>query len=201
MIRVLLVEDMHVVRAGLAALLGGEFDMEIVAQAADAPQALLAVDRVRPDVALVDVDLPGADGVALVRELAVRAPRCRTVMLTALDRPGHVRRALDAGASGYLLKTVSARQLAEAVRRVATGGRAVEPAELAADASYGISPLTAAEAETLRLAASGAATKTIAVELFLAVGTVRNRLSSAAGKLQARSLVDAIRIAERYGWI
>ncbi|WP_030350354.1 response regulator transcription factor [Streptomyces scopuliridis] len=200
MIKILVVEDMHVVRAGLVALLAGEFGIEVAGQAADAAEALTVAERCAPDVAVLDIDLPGMDGLGLARELAVRAPRCRMLMLTALDRPGHVRRALDAGASGYLLKSVTPQRLAEAVRTVAVGGRVIEPRSLA-DASGAVSPLTAREAETLRLAADGADSRAIAAELFLGVGTVRNRLASTTGKLGARTLVDAIRIAERHGWI
>ncbi|MFJ8795160.1 response regulator [Streptomyces sp. NPDC102462] len=200
MIRMLVVEDMQVVRAGLVALLDDEFGIEVVSQAADAAEALEAVERAAPDVALLDIDLPGMDGLALAHELSERVPACRTVMLTALDRPGHVQRALDAGASGYVLKSVSPKELAEAVRTVAVGGRVIEPRELA-DSVGSVTPLTAREAEVLRLAASGADARAIAGELFLSVGTVRNRLSAAVGKLHARTLVDAIRIAERHGWI
>ncbi|MEU6244581.1 response regulator transcription factor [Streptomyces sp. NPDC047024] len=200
MIKVLVVEDMHVVRAGLVALLGGQFGIEVVAQGADAEAALEAVGRTVPDVALLDIDLPGMDGIELAGELGRRVPGCRTVMLTALDRPGHVGRAFDAGASGYLLKSVSPARLAAAVRAVAAGGRVVEPPELAHDTGAP-TPLTSREAEVLGLAATGATAQEIAGDLFLGVGTVRNRLSSAVGKLHARGLVDAIRIARRQGWI
>ncbi|WP_037886529.1 response regulator transcription factor [Streptomyces viridochromogenes] len=200
MIKVLVVEDMQVVRAGLVALLDGEFGIDVVGQAADATAALRSIERTAPDVALLDIDLPGMDGPALARELARRVPDCRVVMLTALDRPGHVQRALDAGAAGYLLKSVSPKGLVDAVRTVTAGGRIIEPPELA-DSARSATPLTAREAEVLRLAATGADPRAIASELFLGVGTVRNRLSAAVGKLHARTLVDAIRIAERHGWI
>ncbi|MEV8394985.1 MULTISPECIES: response regulator transcription factor [unclassified Streptomyces] len=191
---------MQVVRAGLVALLGSAFGIEVVGQAADAREALEVFERASPDVALLDIDLPGMDGLALARELPVRGVACRTIMLTAMDRPGYVRRALDAGAAGYLLKSVSPKGLADAVRTVSAGGRVIEPRELA-DSLGSVTPLTAREAEVLRLAASGADAREIAAELFLGLGTVRNRLSAVVGKLHARSLVDAIRIAERHGWI
>ncbi|MFD7287210.1 response regulator [Streptomyces sp. NPDC059863] len=191
---------MQVVRAGLVALLGSAFGIEVVGQAADAREALEVFERASPDVALLDIDLPGMDGLALARELPVRRAACRTIMLTAMDRPGYVRRALDAGAAGYLLKSVSPKGLADAVRTVSAGGRVIEPRELA-DSLGSVTPLTAREAEALRLAASGADAREIAAELFLGLGTVRNRLSAVVGKLHARSLVDAIRIAERQGWI
>lgn len=199
-IKVLVVEDMEVVRAGFVALLEREFGVEVVGQAADAAEALDLAEHTTPDVALLDIDLPGMDGLELARVLPARAPNCRTVMLTAMDRPGHVQRALDAGASGYLLKSVSLKVLAEAIRAVVGGGRVVEPRELA-DSVGAASPLTAREAEVLRLAANGLHARAIAADLFLGIGTVRNRLSSAVGKLHARTLVDAVRIAERQGWI
>ncbi|MFG3590483.1 response regulator [Streptomyces sp. NPDC047990] len=200
MIRVFVVEDMEVVRAGLVALLDGEFGIEVVGNAADAPEALTRAGATGPDVALLDIDLPGMDGLALAHELAVRVPTCRTVMLTAMDRPGYLRRALDAGAAGYLLKTLSPQDLAKAVRTVDAGGRVIEPPELG-DLAGTVTPLTPREAEVLRLASGGADAREIASDLFLGVGTVRNRLSAAVGKLHARTLVDAVRIAERHGWI
>ncbi|WP_329276750.1 response regulator transcription factor [Streptomyces sp. NBC_01451] len=200
MIRVLVVEDMQVVREGLVALLDGEFGIEVVGSAADAHEALEMAGGASPDVALLDIDLPGMDGLALVRELPRRVPGCRMMMLTAMDRAGYVRRALDAGASGYLLKSVSVQELAQAVRTVSVGGRVIEPPELAEEAAAA-TPLTMREAEVLRLAASGADPRSIAADLFLSVGTVRNRLSAAVGKLHARTLIDAIRIAESHGWI
>ncbi|WP_320783628.1 response regulator transcription factor [Streptomyces sp. CRN 30] len=193
-------EDMQVVRAGLVALLDAEFGLAVVGQAADAHAALEAAERNAPDVALLDIDLPGMDGLALARELTTRAPACRTLMLTAFDRPGYIARALDAGASGYLLKSVSPPRLAAAVRTAHAGGRVFEPAGLAGSAGT-LTPLTAREAEVLRLTAQGADARAIASDLFLGVGTVRNRLSAAVGKLHARTLVDAVRIAERHGWI
>ncbi|MEU6147758.1 response regulator transcription factor [Streptomyces sp. NPDC047081] len=200
MIRVFVVEDMHVVRAGLVALLDSEFGIEVAGHAADAPEALKGVSGAEPDVALLDIDLPGMDGLALARELSRSAPTCRTLMLTAMDRAGYVQRALDAGASGYVLKTLSPQELANAVRAVSAGGRVIEPPELA-DLRGAVTPLTLREAEVLRLAAGGADARAIAADLFLGVGTVRNRLSAAVGKLHARTLVDAIRIADRQGWI
>ncbi|MEU6610532.1 response regulator transcription factor [Streptomyces shenzhenensis] len=200
MIRVLVVEDMEVVRAGFVALLEGEFGIEVVGQASEAAEALSLAERTASDIALLDIDLPDMDGLELARVLPARAPNCRTVMLTALDRPGHVKRALDAGASGYLLKSVSLKVLTEAVRAVAGGGRVIEPRELV-DSVGSVSPLTARETEVLGLAANGLDARAIAADLFLGIGTVRNRLSSAVGKLHARTLVDAVRIAERQGWI
>lgn len=200
MIGVLVVEGVEVVRAGLVALLDGELGIRVTAQAGDEAQALGAIESAVPDVALLGIDGPGLDGLALAKEFASRAPECRTIALTALDRPGRLRQALDAGASGYVLNNVSGRQLARAVREVATGGRVVEPRRLA-DTTWTRTPLTLREAEALRLAAGGATAQEIAGKLCLGVGTVRNRLSAAVGKLNARGLVDAILIAQRQGWI
>lgn len=205
MIGVLIMEDMEVIRAGLAALLDGELGIEVTARTGGWAEALDAVDRAAPDVALLGIEAaggagPGGDDFALAREFAVRAPVCRTIVLTSLDRPGQARRALAAGASGYVLKNVSGPALARAVRTVASGVPVVEPRRLA-DTAACASPLTHREAEALRLASAGAPAQEIAGELFLGIGTVRNRLSAATGKLHARGLVDAIRIAERHGWI
>ncbi|MEU3436329.1 response regulator transcription factor [Streptomyces sp. NPDC006863] len=200
MIRVLVVDDHDVVRSGLAALLSAELGIEVAGQAADGRAALAEAERLRPDVALLDIDLPDLDGITVAATLAERVPGCRALMLTALDRPGHLRRALAAGAAGYLLKSATPAQTADAVRRIAAGGRVVDPAMRGGERSA-LSPLTDKEAEALRLAAAGAHSREIAAELFLSVGTVRNRLSSAVGKLHARTLVDAVRIATHHGWL
>ncbi|MEW2308715.1 response regulator transcription factor [Streptomyces sp. NPDC006864] len=200
MIRVLVVDDHDVVRFGLAALLSAELGIEVAGQAADGRAALAEAERLRPDVALLDIDLPDLDGITVAATLAERVPGCRALMLTALDRPGHLRRALAAGAAGYLLKSATPAQTADAVRRIAAGGRVVDPAMRGGERSAP-SPLTGKEAEALRLAAAGAHSREIAAELFLSVGTVRNRLSSAVGKLHARTLVDAVRIATHHGWL
>ncbi|WP_331453343.1 response regulator transcription factor [Streptomyces sp. SS162] len=200
MIRVLVVDDHAVVRAGLVALLNTALGIGAVGEAADAQSALAEAVRLRPDVALLDIDLPGGtDGIALAAALTARVPDCRPLMLTALDRPGHLERALRAGARGYLLKSATAEETADAIRRVAEGGRALDPRMRASRPEP--CPLTEREAEALRLAAVGATAREIAADLFLSVGTVRNRLSSAVGKLHARTLVDAIGIAQRHGWI
>ncbi|WP_433402060.1 response regulator transcription factor [Streptomyces sp. CA-146814] len=200
MIRVLVVDDHDVVRSGLAVLLSAELGIEVAGQAADGPAALAEAERLRPDVALLDIDLPGLDGITVAAALAERLPSCRTLMLTALDRPGHLRRALAAGAAGYLLKSTPPAGVADAVRRIAAGGRAID-ARMREEERTGPSPLTDKEAEALRLAAMGAHSREIAADLFLSVGTVRNRLSSAVGKLHARTLVDAVRIATHHGWL
>ncbi|GAB2914766.1 MULTISPECIES: response regulator transcription factor [unclassified Streptomyces] len=200
MIKVLVVDDHDVVRSGLTALLTAELGIEVVGQAADGPAAAAEAERLGPDVVLLDIDLSGTDGITVAAGLTERLPACRVLMLTALDRPGHLRRALDAGAAGYLLKSTTPARIADAVRRIAAGGRVIDE-RMRGEERAGPSPLTDKEAEALRLAAAGAHSREIAAELFLSVGTVRNRLSSAVGKLHARTLVDAVRIATHHGWL
>ncbi|MFD5495065.1 response regulator [Streptomyces sp. NPDC127091] len=200
MIEVLVVEDHAVVRSGLVTLLSRELGIRITGQAGDGPAALAEAERLRPDVVLLDIDLPVMDGIAVAAALTAQVPGCRILMLTALDRPGHLGRALAAGVSGYLLKSATLAETADAIRRIAAGGRLVDPRMRDRRAAE-LTPLTEREAEVLRLAATGAHAREIAAELFLSVGTVRNRLSSAVGKLHARTLVDALRIAERHGWV
>ncbi len=195
-----MVDDHDVVRSGLTALLTAELGIEVVGQAADGPAAAAEAERLGPDVVLLDIDLSGTDGITVAAGLTERLPACRVLMLTALDRPGHLRRALDAGAAGYLLKSTTPARLADAVRRIAAGGRVIDE-RMRGEERAGPSPLTDKEAEALRLAAAGAHSREIAAELFLSVGTVRNRLSSAVGKLHARTLVDAVRIATHHGWL
>ncbi|MEU2997985.1 response regulator transcription factor [Streptomyces sp. NPDC006995] len=199
-IKVLVVDDHDVVRSGLTALLTAELGIEVVGQAADGPAAAAEAERLGPDVVLLDIDLSGTDGITVAAGLTERLPACRVLMLTALDRPGHLRRALDAGAAGYLLKSTTPARIADAVRRIAAGGRVIDE-RMRGEERAGPSPLTGKEAEALRLAAAGAHSREIAAELFLSVGTVRNRLSSAVGKLHARTLVDAVRIATHHGWL
>ncbi|WP_432066400.1 response regulator transcription factor [Streptomyces sp. C10-9-1] len=199
-IGVLVVEDHAVVRSGLAALLDRELGIRVVGEAPDGAAALVEAARLRPGVVLLDIDLPVLDGISVAERLTRAGYGCRILMLTALDRPGHLGRALAAGASGYLLKSATSAETADAVRRVAGGGRAIDP-RIRQDARGWSSPLTDREAEVLRLAASGAHAREVAAELFLSVGTVRNRLSSVIRKLHARTLVDAVRIAECHGWI
>ncbi|MCQ1576107.1 response regulator [Streptomyces parvus] len=200
MIKVLVVDDHDVVRSGLTVLLTAELGIEVVGQAADGPSASAEAERLSPDVVLLDVDLCGTDGIAVAAGLAERLPACRVLMLTALDRPGHLRRAFAAGAAGYLLKSTAPARIADAVRRIAAGGRVIDD-RMRGEERTGPCPLTDKEAEALRLAADGAHSREIAAELFLSVGTVRNRLSSAVGKLHARTLVDAVRIATHQGWL
>jgi two-component system response regulator DesR len=200
-IRVLLADDEHLVRGALAALLDLEDDVEVVAQAGSGPEALAAAAAHRPDVAVLDLQMPGLDGIAVAQRLAVEVPGCATMVVTGHGRPGHLRRALSCGVRGFLPKTVSARVLADVVRAVHAGGRYVDP-QLAAEAiSAGDSPLTPREADVLELAATGAPVEEIARRASLSPGTVRNYLSSAGSKLHAANRHAAVAAAQRAGWI
>ncbi|WP_037732893.1 response regulator transcription factor [Streptomyces megasporus] len=200
-LRVLLADDEHLIRGALAALLALEDDLLVVAEAASGPEALAMARAHRPDVAVLDLQMPGKDGVAVAAELRTEVPDCRTMIVTGHGRPGHLKRALAAGVRGFVPKTVSAQRLAQIIRTVYAGNRYVDP-ELAADAiSAGDSPLTAREAELLELAADGAPIVEIAERAALAPGTVRNYLSSATAKLDAENRHAAVRIARERGWL
>ena len=201
MIRVLLADDENLIRSALASLISLQEDLEVVAQAASGDEALAMARRYRPDVAVLDLQMPGLDGIAVAETLATDLPDCASLILTSYGRPGHLKRALAAGVRGFLPKTVSAQVLADVVRSVHRGGRYVDP-ELAADAiSAGGSPLTAREADVLELAADGAAVEEIAQRAALSPGTVRNYLSSAAAKLGTANRYEAIQKARTNGWI
>lgn len=199
-IRVLLAEDQSMVLGALAALLALEEDLEVVGRARDGREALRLVEETRPDVVLTDIEMPEMTGLELAAELARREDPARVVIVTTFARSGYLRRALDAGAAGYLLKDSPAEELAEAVRRVHRGLRAVDP-ELAAAAWGEPDPLTDRERQALRLAGEGLTTAAIADRLHLSEGTVRNYLSEAAGKLGAANRVEAARIARQKGWL
>ena len=201
MIRVLLADDENLIRSALASLISLQEDLEVVAQAASGDEALAMARRYRPDVAVLDLQMPGLDGIAVAEALATDLPACASLILTSYGRPGHLKRALAAGVRGFLPKTVSAQVLADVVRSVHRGGRYVDP-ELAADAiSAGDSPLTAREADVLELAADGATVEEIAQRATLSPGTVRNYLSSAAAKLGTANRYEAIQKARTNGWI
>jgi two-component system response regulator DesR len=201
MIRVLLADDENLIRSALASLISLQEDLEVVAQAASGDEALAMARRYRPDVAVLDLQMPGLDGIAVAEALATDLPDCASLILTSYGRPGHLKRALAAGVRGFLPKTVSAQVLADVVRSVHRGGRYVDP-ELAADAiSAGDSPLTAREADVLELAADGATVEEIAQRAALSPGTVRNYLSSAAAKLGTANRYEAIQKARTNGWI
>lgn len=200
MIRVLLAEDQSMVLGALAALLEIEADLEVVARARDGEEALALARAERPDVVVTDIEMPGMTGLELAVALKGLDPRPRVIIVTTFARPGYLRRALEAGVSGYLLKDAPAEELAEAVRRVHAGGRTVDP-ELAAEAWGEEDPLTDRERQVLRLAGEGKPTAAIAATLHLSEGTVRNYLSEAISKLDAANRVEAARIARRKGWL
>ncbi|MET8622311.1 response regulator transcription factor [Kitasatospora sp. NPDC004669] len=200
-IRVLLADDEHLIRGALAALLSLEDDIEVVAQAGSGPEALAMAQAHRPDIAVLDLQMPGKDGIETATELRRLLPDCRCMIVTGHGRPGYLKRALEVGVRGFLPKTVSAADLAGIIRTVRSGGRYVDP-ELAADAiSAGETPLTPRETDVLELAADGTPIAEIAARAALSQGTVRNYLSSAATKLGAENRHAAVRIAREHGWI
>lgn len=200
-IRLLIADDQALVRGALSALLGLEADLEIVGEAADGPQAVALAGDLQPDVALLDVEMPGLDGIAACAEIRAASPSTRVLIVTTFGRPGYLRRALRAGAAGFVVKDTPARQLADAVRRVHAGLRVVDPALAADSLVSGESSLTPREADVLRAAREGAPVAAIAATLSLSEGTVRNHLSSAIGKLGASNRAEAARLADGYGWL
>ena len=201
MIRVLLAEDQGMVRGALASLLGLEPDIEVVAQVARGDEVVGAARSVDPDVALLDIEMPGATGLEALAELRGALPRCRILILTTFGRPGYLRRAMETGASGFLLKDAPAQELASAIRRAMAGERVVDPGLAAAALSEGESPLTAREQEVLAASRNYATVADIAGALFLSPGTVRNHLSSVMQKLNARNRAEALKLAEEKGWL
>jgi two-component system response regulator DesR len=199
-IRVLVAEDQAMVLGALATLLEIEEDLAVVARARDGREALALARSERPDVVVTDIEMPEMTGLELALELKELEPRPKVIIVTTFARPGYLRRALEAGVSGYLLKDAPAEELASAVRRVHAGGRAVDP-ELATEAWGEEDPLTDRERQVLRLAGDGKPTAAIAGELYLSEGTVRNYLSEAISKLDAANRVEAARIARRKGWL
>jgi len=200
-IRLLLADDQALVRGALATLLDLEPDMTVVAEVGRGDELLGAAREHRPDVALVDVEMPGLDGIDATKELRGALPRVKLLIVTTFGRPGYLRRALLAGASGFVVKDTPARQLADAVRRVHSGLRVVDPALAADSLAVGESPLTARETEVLRATRDGGSVADIARRVFLSEGTVRNHLSSAIGKTEARNRADAVRAADENGWL
>jgi two-component system response regulator DesR len=200
-IRLLLADDQALVRGALAALLDLEADLQVVAEVGRGDEVLDAAREHRPDVALLDVEMPGLDGIAATEVLRAALPEVRVLIVTTFGRPGYLRRALQCGAGGFVVKDTPARQLADAVRRVHSGLRVVDPALAAASLVTGESPLTVRESEVLRSARDGATVAAIASELFLSEGTVRNHLSAAIGKTGSRTRTEAVRVADSNGWL
>ena len=201
MIRVLLADDQATVRGAIAALLRMERDFEIVAEVGRGDEVLAAALEKRPDVALLDIEMPGGDGLSAAAVLREKLPSCRVLMLTTFGRPGYLRRAMEGGVVGFLTKDAPAAQLASAIRRAVAGERVIDP-QLAIDAlSEGDNPLTERERDVLSAASSGSGIADIASRLFLSPGTVRNYLSLAIQKLDARNRFEAVNIAREKGWI
>ncbi len=200
-IRLLLAEDQVMIREALAALLDLEEDIEVAAQVGRGDEVLAAVREHRPDVALLDIEMPGASGLDTAAELRATGQNLKIVILTTFGRPGYLRRAMESGADAFLVKDAPAEQLADAVRRVLRGERVIDPSLAAAALSEGASPLTDRESDVLRAAAEGAANAEIAETLHLSHGTVRNYLSTAIQKTGARNRTEAARVARDKGWL
>ncbi|GAB3673822.1 response regulator transcription factor [Angustibacter aerolatus] len=200
-IRLLLADDQALVRGALAALLELEPDLEVVSEVSSGAQVVEAARASRPDVALLDVEMGEVDGITATAALRAALPACRVLVVTTFGRPGYLRRAMEAGASGFVVKDTPARQLADAVRRVHAGLRVVDPSLAAETLAVGESPLTRREHEVLLAARSAGTVADIASALHLSEGTVRNHLSSAIGKTGARTRAEAVRIADAHGWL
>jgi two-component system, NarL family, response regulator DesR len=200
-IRVLLAEDQSMVRGAMAALLSMEADIEVVAQVATGDAVVAEALRARPEVAVLDIEMPGMDGISAAAALRTALPSCRVLIVTTFGRPGYLRRAMEAGALGFVLKDAPAAELANAIRSVAAGRRSVDPA-LALDAlSEGSNPLSEREREVLRAATEQATVADIALTMSLSEGTVRNHLSAAIQKVGARNRAEAARLARDKGWL
>jgi len=200
-IRLLIADDQALVRGALAALLDLEPDLEVVSEVGRGDEVVDAARTTKPDVALLDVEMPGLDGIEAATALRSLLPGVRVLMVTTFGRPGYLRRAMEAGAAGFVVKDTPAAQLADAVRRVHQGLRVVDPSLAAETLVAGTSPLTARESDVLRAARDGGTVADIAKELVLSEGTVRNHLSAAIGKTGARTRAEAARIALDNGWL
>ena len=200
-IRLVIADDQALVRGALAALLGLEEDIEVVAELGDGTGVVPAVVEHSADVAMLDVEMPGLDGISAAAAVRQAAPSCRVLMVTTFGRPGYLRRAMQAGASGFVVKDTPARQLAEAVRRVHNGLRVVDPLLAAESLTSGDSPLTDREAEVLKAASDGGTVADIARVSMLSEGTVRNYLSAEMAKTGGRTRAEAVRLAQENGWL
>ena len=201
MIRVLIADDQALVRGALVALLRLENDIEVVAEVGSGAEAVVAARTHNPDVALLDVQMPGMDGLTAAAELHAVAPTCRVIVCTTFGRPSYLARAMAAGAAGFVVKDAPPEQLVDAVRRVHSGLRVVDPVLAAESLASGRRPLTPREHEVLLAAARGGTVAEVAKQVGLSQGTVRNHLSAAIGKTGARTSADAVRLAEKRGWL
>jgi len=201
MLRLLLADDQALVRGALTALLNLEPDLEVVSEVGTGDAVVAAVLEHRPDVALLDVEMPGLDGISATAAVRAAAPETKVLIVTTFGRPGYLRRALQAGASGFVVKDTPAGQLADAVRRIHQGLRVVDPALATDSLLAGESPLTARESDVLRAARDGSSVAAIAKKLFLSEGTVRNHLSAAIGKTNAGNRAEAVLVADGNGWL
>lgn len=201
MVRLLLADDQELIRSALAALLALEEDFEVVAAVGRGDEVVAAAKEHHPDVALLDIEMPGIDGLAAASVLAQEVPQCRSLILTTFGRPGYLRRAMESGAFGFVVKDAPPEQLADAIRRVVAGERVVDPVLAAATIASGTSPLTARERDVLVAARPGATVAEIARMLLLSEGTVRNYLSAAIAKTGTRNRVEAVRTADEQGWL
>jgi two-component system response regulator DesR len=201
MIRVLLAEDQAMVRGALAALLTLEGDIEVVAEVGRGDEVVVVASATHPDVALLDIEMPGCDGITAAAALHAKLPSCRILILTTFGRPGYLRQAMESGVVGFLLKDAPSTQLAIAIRRAVAGERVVDPTLAMAALSEGNNPLTERERSVLAAATHGASNAEIADKLFLSEGTVRNYLSVAIQKLGAHNRIEAAHIAEQKGWL
>lgn len=200
-IRLLIVDDQAMLRGALAALLDLEPDMQVVGAAGDGEEAIRAVAETAPDVCLMDIQMPGMDGIEATRAVRAANPGTQVLIVTTFARPGYLRAALDAGAAGFVVKDAPVEQLADAVRRIHAGFRVVDPVLAEASLFEGANPLSDRERQILRLAADGRSAAAIAAEVFLSAGTVRNNLSAAIGKVGAANRAQAVRMAQDKGWI
>lgn len=200
-VRVLLADDQNLVRGALAALLSLEDDIDVVGQAERGDAVVALATETRPDIALLDVEMPGLDGIAVTAALREALPSCRVLIVTTFGRPGYLRRAMESGASGFMVKDAPVERLVDGIRRVRAGLRVVDPELAAASLATGESPLTSRERDVLVAARGGGTVADIAGLLFLSEGTVRNYLSSAIGKTGTRTRTEACRMAEDRGWL
>jgi two-component system, NarL family, response regulator DesR len=200
-IRLLLADDQELIRTALGIMLELEDEFEVVASVGRGDEVVAAAKAHQPDVALLDIEMPGLDGLAVAGVLAQEVPRCRSLILTTFGRPGYLRRAMESGACGFVVKDAPPERLADAIRRVAAGERVVDPALAAATLAAGSSPLTARERDVLVAARPGSTVAEIAGKLFLSEGTVRNYLSAAIAKTGSRNRAEAVKAADERGWL